>query len=37
MPERDQRHSYFNVGLQIIWEIVATELPRLRVRVAALL
>ncbi len=30
-------HGYFNVDLEIIWEIVATELPGLRASVAALL
>jgi uncharacterized protein with HEPN domain len=30
-------HGYFNVDLDIIWEIVAKELPGLRQRIAALL
>ena len=30
-------HGYFRVDLDIIWEVVATELPRLRSHVAALL
>jgi len=30
-------HGYFRVDLEIIWEVVATELPRLRSQVAALL
>jgi uncharacterized protein with HEPN domain len=30
-------HGYFRVDLDIIWEVVATELPRLRSQVAALL
>lgn len=30
-------HGYFNADLDIIWEIVVTELPGLRQRIAALL
>lgn len=30
-------HGYYNVDLEIIWEIVQTELPRLRAAVAAVL
>lgn len=30
-------HGYFRVDLDIIWEVVATELPRLRSQVAELL
>ena len=30
-------HGYFNVDLEIIWEIVETELPSLRARIAKLL
>jgi uncharacterized protein with HEPN domain len=30
-------HGYFNVDLEIIWEIVDKELPGLRQRIAALL
>ena len=30
-------HGYFTVDLEIVWEIVETELPPLRDRLAALL
>lgn len=30
-------HGYFNVNLDIVWEVVETELPRLRSQIAALL
>jgi len=30
-------HGYFHVNLDIVWEVVETELPRLRNEVAALL
>lgn len=32
-----QDAGYFRVDLDIIWEVVATELPRLRSQIAALL
>lgn len=30
-------HDYFGVNLEIVWAVVQTELPKLRVAVAAIL